>query len=104
MDDALAAGEVPVLLAPECSIALTTLPAVAGHRPDAKVLWLDAHGDFNTPQTTASGYLGGMAPGRRMRALGRGARPSRWCLPSASCSPACASSTAPSARRSSAAM
>ena len=23
--------------------------------------WLDAHGDFNTPETTISGYLGGMA-------------------------------------------
>ena len=26
-----------------------------------KVLWLDAHGDYNTPATTTSGYLGGMA-------------------------------------------
>jgi arginase family enzyme len=25
------------------------------------VLWLDAHGDFNTPDTTPSGYLGGMS-------------------------------------------
>jgi arginase len=25
------------------------------------VIWLDAHGDFNTPRTTRSGYLGGMA-------------------------------------------
>ena len=25
------------------------------------MLWLDAHGDFNTPQTTESGFLGGMA-------------------------------------------
>jgi arginase family enzyme len=24
------------------------------------VLWLDAHGDFNTPDTTASAFLGGM--------------------------------------------
>jgi arginase family enzyme len=24
------------------------------------VLWLDAHGDFNTPDTTPSGFLGGM--------------------------------------------
>lgn len=61
VDDALAAGDVPVLLAAECSIALTTLPAVARHRPDARVLWLDAHGDFNSPDTTVSGYLGGMA-------------------------------------------
>ena len=61
VDDALAAGDVPVLLAAECSVALTTLAAVARHRADARVLWLDAHGDFNTPETTSSGYLGGMA-------------------------------------------
>ena len=50
-----------MLLAAECSIALTTLPAVMAARPDARVLWLDAHGDFNTPDTTPSAYLGGMA-------------------------------------------
>ncbi len=61
VDDALAAGEAPVLLAAECSVALTTLAAVVRHREDARVLWLDAHGDFNTPETTHSGYLGGMA-------------------------------------------
>jgi arginase len=61
VDDALGGGNVPVLLAPECSVALTTLPALARHRPDARVLWLDAHGDFNTPETTPSAYLGGMA-------------------------------------------
>ena len=61
VDDALAGGGLPVLLAAECSIALTTLGTVLGHRPEARVLWLDAHGDFNTPATTGSGYLGGMA-------------------------------------------
>lgn len=61
VDDALAGGSLPVLLAAECSIALTTLGTVLGHRPEARVLWLDAHGDFNTPATTGSGYLGGMA-------------------------------------------
>ena len=60
VDDALTAGNVPLLLAGDCSVALTTLPAALRHRPDARVLWLDAHGDFNTPQTTASGFLGGM--------------------------------------------
>jgi len=24
------------------------------------MLWIDAHGDFNTPETTPSGYIGGM--------------------------------------------
>ena len=61
VDDALGAGEVPILVAGQCTIALTTLAAVARHRPDARVLWLDAHGDFNTPATTPSDFLGGMA-------------------------------------------
>jgi len=61
VEDALTGANVPVLLAAECSIGLTTLPAVHRHRPDAKVLWLDAHGDFNTPDTSPSGYLGGMS-------------------------------------------
>ena len=61
VDDALDDGSLPVILAPECSVALTTVPTALRHRPDAKVLWLDAHGDFNTPDTSPSNYLGGMA-------------------------------------------
>ncbi|MEA2292659.1 MAG: arginase [Solirubrobacteraceae bacterium] len=60
VEDALAAGSFPILCAAECTICLTTLPTVARCVPGARVLWLDAHGDFNTPQTTPSGYLGGM--------------------------------------------
>ena len=60
VDDALAEERFPVLVSGDCSIALTTLPAVSRNRPDARVLWLDAHGDFNTPETTPSGFLGGM--------------------------------------------
>ncbi|MFL5894519.1 MAG: arginase family protein [Thermoleophilaceae bacterium] len=61
VDDALAAGRFPLLVAGDCSIAMTTLAAVHRHRPEARVLWLDAHGDFNTPETTPSGFLGGMS-------------------------------------------
>jgi arginase len=61
VDDALAAGNFPLLIAGDCSIALTTLAAVNRHRPDARVLWLDTHADFNTPETTQSDFLGGMA-------------------------------------------
>ena len=28
--------------------------------PGVRFLWIDAHGDFNTPETTPSGFLGGM--------------------------------------------
>jgi arginase len=61
VEDALNLGLAPVLLHAECSVALSTLPTVARMRPDARILWLDAHGDYNTPQTTISEYLGGMA-------------------------------------------
>jgi arginase len=60
VDDALSGGNLPLLLAGDCSVALTTLSTALRHRPDALVLWLDAHGDFNTPDTTPSGFLGGM--------------------------------------------
>jgi arginase family enzyme len=60
VDDALAAGRYPVLVAPDCSVSVTTLPAAIRHRPEATILWLDAHADFNTPETTVSRYLGGM--------------------------------------------
>jgi arginase family enzyme len=60
IEDALAAGNTPVLLAADCSVSATTLPAALRGRPDARVLWLDAHGDYNTPDTSGSGYLGGM--------------------------------------------
>jgi len=60
VDDALTAGRFSLLLAGDCSVCLTTLPTVLYHRPEARILWLDAHGDFNTPGTTPSGFLGGM--------------------------------------------
>jgi arginase family enzyme len=60
LDDAFEAGKVPVLLAGTCSICVSTLPIVARHHPDALILWLDAHADFNTPETSQSQFLGGM--------------------------------------------
>jgi arginase len=50
----------PLLTATDCSICVATVPAVARRWPNAWLLWLDAHGDFNTPDTTPSGFLGGM--------------------------------------------
>jgi len=64
LQDAVAAsigkGNRPLVVANTCSASLATLPIAARHYPDLTVLWIDAHGDFNTPATTTSGYLGGM--------------------------------------------
>ena len=60
LEAAFAQGALPVLTASDCSICIATLPAVVAHEPAAHVAWIDAHGDFNTPDTTPSGFLGGM--------------------------------------------
>jgi arginase family enzyme len=57
---ALDQGELPLLTASDCSICIASLPTVARRVPDVRFLWIDAHGDFNTPDTTPSGFLGGM--------------------------------------------
>ena len=44
-----------------CVVSLSTLPVVAKYHPDICVVWFDAHADLNTPEVSASGYLGGMA-------------------------------------------
>jgi arginase len=49
----------PLILSGNCGPA--ALGAVAGLRRTEAVLWFDAHGDFNTPETTVSGFLDGMA-------------------------------------------
>lgn len=60
VQDALVSGTTPLLITNTCAASLGTLPTAAERHPDAVVLWIDAHGDFNTPDTTDSGYLGGM--------------------------------------------
>ena len=61
LDVALAQGARPVCALTRCAAAMATLPVVARHHPDVCVVWFDAHADLNTPLTTPSGYLGGMA-------------------------------------------
>jgi arginase len=60
LEHAWDAGKLPVLTASDCSICIATLPAVVAHEPDVHIAWIDAHGDFNTPAITNSGFLGGM--------------------------------------------
>jgi arginase len=66
---ALDEDRVPVVLGGDHSIALGTLGGMAARRGPGAVLWLDAHGDLNTPQTTPSGNVHGMP---LAAALGRG--------------------------------
>ncbi|TIS72728.1 MAG: arginase family protein, partial [Mesorhizobium sp.] len=54
---ALDNGRFPIVLAGNC---LTSAGAVAGEGADA-IIWADQHGDLNTPETSTSGFLDGMA-------------------------------------------
>lgn len=53
-------GSLPIVLGGDHSIAMGTLAGIrkAGRRPG--VIYIDAHGDINTPETTPSGNVHGM--------------------------------------------
>ena len=61
---ALAAGEVPVVLGGDHSLSMGSVDGAARRCRETGrelfVLWLDAHADFNTPDTSPSGNLHGM--------------------------------------------
>ena len=60
----LKAGNFPLFLGGDHSIAMGTVSAVARHcaakNQPVHVLWIDAHADYNTPETSPSGNLHGM--------------------------------------------
>ena len=56
--DAQLRQSFPLVLSGNCNSALGTLAGL--DQPNLGMIWLDAHGDFNTPETTESGYFDGM--------------------------------------------
>ncbi len=73
----LQAARLPILLGGDHSLSIGSISAVARHcrerRQPLRILWLDAHADFNTDVLTPSGNLHGMPVaclcGRGPRAL-----------------------------------
>lgn len=61
---ALEAGELPIILGGDHSIAIGSVAGVASfHRQRDEpigLIWFDAHADMNTPETTPSGNIHGM--------------------------------------------
>ena len=58
--EAVEKGRIPIFLGGDHSIAVGTIAGVTQQQP-AGVLWIDAHGDFNTPETSLSKNIHGMA-------------------------------------------
>jgi arginase len=55
------AGALPLVLGGDHSVALGTLGGLASLHGPGGVLWIDAHPDINTPETSPSGNVHGMA-------------------------------------------
>jgi arginase len=64
VSEALAEGRLPIMLGGDHCLAIGSISAVAKHcrvqGKQLRVLWLDAHADFNTAQVTPSGNIHGM--------------------------------------------
>jgi len=54
------AGPDPLVLLGECTLAPAVVAGLRAAQPDLVLVWVDAHGDLNTPETSPSGFLGGM--------------------------------------------
>lgn len=55
------ADEPAILVGGDCGIAVPAVAHAAARHPNLAVVWLDAHGDLNSPETSPSGAFAGMA-------------------------------------------
>src|SRR5262249_15868696 len=53
-------GTLPLVLGGDNSISLGSIAGISRTRGPIRIVWFDAHGDFNTPETTPSGNIHGM--------------------------------------------
>ena len=60
VERARGAGSTPIVLGGDHSVALGSLVGMAAVHGPGGVVWVDAHGDLNTPETSPSGNVHGM--------------------------------------------
>ena len=73
VSNAITSGNFPLVLAGNCICSLGNIAGIGSNQ--LGVVWFDAHGEFNTPETTLSGFLDGMplatATGRCWKTLAK---------------------------------
>jgi arginase len=79
--EARSAGEIPLVLGGDHSVALGTLGGLASVHGTGGVLWIDAHSDINTPETSPSGNVHGMSLAAALGLAGEGFESASWPLP-----------------------
>lgn len=63
-------GQMPIVLGGDHSIAMGTLAGLHAAHGQGGVLWIDAHGDLNRPETSPSGNVHGMPLAAALGACG----------------------------------
>jgi arginase len=75
-------GALPLVLGGDHSVALGSLVGMAQARGGpGGVVWIDAHGDLNTPETSPSGNVHGMVLAAALDRAGEAFRRAGWPLP-----------------------
>jgi len=75
------AGASPLVLGGDHSVALGTLGGLASAHGVGGVLWIDAHADINTPETSPSGNVHGMSLAAALGLAGAEFESDAWPLP-----------------------
>ena len=74
-------GAIPLVLGGDHSVALGTLGGLASVHGPGGVLWIDAHADINTPETSPSGNVHGMPLAAALGLVGSAFESDAWSLP-----------------------
>lgn len=75
-------GAIPLVLGGDHSLAIGVLGGLAHvHAGPGAVIWVDAHGDLNTPATSPSGNVHGMPMAAAIGAAGDGFASDSWPIP-----------------------
>jgi arginase len=73
--------KVPIVLGGDHSVAIGTLGGMASVHGPGGVIWFDAHGDLNTPETSPSGNVHGMPLGAALGLASDAFASEAWPLP-----------------------
>ena len=79
--EAAGRGALPLVLGGDHSVALGSLVGMAKVRGAGGVVWIDAHGDLNTPATSPSGNVHGMVLAAALGLAGDAFTRDGWPLP-----------------------
>ena len=74
-------GAMPLVLGGDHSVALGTLVGMAKVHGPGGVVWVDAHGDLNTPETSPTGNVHGMVLAAALGLAGDAFRRDGWTIP-----------------------